>query len=104
MSVIVLTKDNFIDEVMGAGVPVLIDFYADWCGPCRMLAPTLDSLSEKREDIKVCKINVDDEPELATTFDVSVIPTLVAMKDGGVLGKTQGVVTEDAILALMGLK
>lgn len=104
MATVKLTKENFIDEVMGAGVPVLIDFYADWCGPCKMLAPTLEALSEKRTDIKVCKINVDDEPELAQTFDVSVIPTLVAMKDGGVLGKTQGVVTEDAILSLMGLK
>ncbi len=104
MATVKLTKENFIDEVMGAGVPVLIDFYADWCGPCKMLAPTLEALSEKREDIKICKINVDDEPELAETFDVSVIPTLVAMKDGGVLGKTQGVVTEDAILSLMGLK
>lgn len=104
MATVKLTKENFIDEVMGAGVPVLIDFYADWCGPCKMLAPTLEALSEKREDIKICKINVDDEPELAATFDVSVIPTLVAMKDGGVLGKTQGVVTEDAILSLMGLK
>lgn len=104
MATVKLTKENFIDEVMGAGVPVLIDFYADWCGPCKMLAPTLEALSEKREDIKICKINVDDEPELAATFDISVIPTLVAMKDGGVLGKTQGVVTEDAILSLMGLK
>ncbi len=104
MATVKLTKENFIDEVMGAGVPVLIDFYADWCGPCKMLAPTLEALSEKREDIKICKINVDDEPELAATFEVSVIPTLVAMKDGGVLGKTQGVVTEDAILSLMGLK
>lgn len=104
MATVKLTKENFIDEVMGAGVPVLIDFYADWCGPCKMLAPTLEALSEKREDIKICKINVDDEPELAATFDVSVIPTLVAMKDGGVLGKTQGIVTEDAILSLMGLK
>lgn len=104
MATVELTKENFIDEVMGAGVPVLIDFYADWCGPCKMLAPTIEALSEKRADIKVCKINVDDEPELAQTFDVSVIPTLVAMKDGGVLGKTQGVVAEDAILSLMGLK
>jgi thioredoxin 1 len=99
-----ITKDNFKEEVETCDKLVVIDLYADWCGPCKMLAPTLEALSEKREDIKICKINVDDEPELAGTFDVSVIPTLVAMKDGGVLGKTQGVVTEDAILSLMGLK
>ena len=102
MAVIKLTKENFIDEVMGAHVPVLIDFYADWCGPCRMLAPTVDALSE-REDIKVCKINVDEQPELATTFEVQVIPTLVAMKDGGVLGKSTGVMTEAAILKRLGV-
>lgn len=101
MSVIKLTKENFVDEVMQAGDPVLIDFYADWCGPCKMLAPVIDALEEKRNDIKVCKVNVDEQPELAQTFDISVIPTLVAMKDGGVLGKSTGVVSEDAILKLL---
>lgn len=102
MEIIKLTKENFVEEVMGAATPVLIDFYADWCGPCRMLAPTVDALAD-RTDIKVCKVNVDNEPELATTFEVEVIPTLVAMKDGGVIGKTTGVKTEAEILKLLGI-
>ncbi len=101
MAVIDLTKENFVEEVMQAGDPVLIDFYANWCGPCKMLAPVIHALAEKRDDIKVCKVNVDAQPELAQTFDISVIPTLVAMKDGGVLGKSTGVVSEDAILKLL---
>ena len=104
MSVTVLTKENFIDEVMGAGVPVLIDFYADWCGPCKMLAPTIHALAESRADIKVCKVNVDEQMELATTFEVQVMPTLVAMKDGGVLGKRTGVMPESEILKLLGVE
>ncbi len=101
MAVVKLTKENFVDEAMGAGVPVLIDFYADWCGPCKMLSPIVDELAEERADIKVCKVNVDEENELALTFEVSVIPTLVAMKDGGVLGKTQGLKTKQQILELL---
>lgn len=101
MSVIKLTKENFVDEVMQAGNPVLIDFYADWCGPCKMLAPTIDALARTRDDIKVCKVNVDEQPELAATFEISVIPTLVAMKDGGVLGKSTGVISEAKILELL---
>ncbi len=104
MKPIKLTKENFVEEVMGAGVPVLVDFYADWCGPCKMLAPTLDELAAERDDIKVCKVNCDEQVELASTFEVSVIPTLVAMKDGGVLGKTTGVKTKQEILALLGVK
>ena len=103
MSVIKLTKENFVDEVMQAGNPVLIDFYADWCGPCKMLAPTIDALARTRDDIKVCKVNVDEQPELATTFEISVIPTLVAMRDGGVLAKRTGVMPKDAILKMLGL-
>ena len=104
MNVITLTKENFVEEVMGASVPVLIDFYADWCGPCRMLAPTVHAIAETRNDVKICKINVDEQPELAATFEVQVIPTLVAMKDGGVLGKQTGVIPEDAILKLLGVE
>ena len=96
-----VTKDNFNDEVMKARVPVLIDFYADWCGPCRMLSPTLEELDKERDDIKVCKVNVDNDPELAAAFEISVIPTLVAMKDGGVIGKTTGVIGKKSILGLL---
>ena len=103
MAVVKITKDNFIDEVMQSGTPVLIDFYADWCGPCRMLAPTIEEIAGEREDVKVCKVNVDEQPELATTFEISVIPTLVAMRDGGVLAKRTGVTPKDAILKMLGL-
>ena len=103
MAVVKITKDNFIDEVMQSGTPVLIDFYADWCGPCRMLAPTIEEIAGEREDVKVCKVNVDEQPELATTFEISVIPTLVAMRDGGVLAKRTGVMPKDAILKMLGL-
>ncbi len=102
MKVIKLTAENFVDEVMGAELPVLIDFYADWCGPCKMLSPTVDALAQEHDDIKVCKVNVDEQPELAATFEISVIPTLVAMKDGGVLGKSTGVISGDSILKLLG--
>lgn len=103
MAVVKITKDNFIDEVMQSGKPVLIDFYADWCGPCRMLAPTIEEIAGEREDVKVCKVNVDEQSELATTFEISVIPTLVAMRDGGVLAKRTGVMPKDAILKMLGL-
>ena len=103
MSIVKLTKENFVDKVMGAQKVVLIDFYADWCGPCRMLSPTIEEIANEREDVKVCKVNVDDQPELANTFEISVIPTLVAMKDGGVLNKSTGVMGKDSIIKMLGL-
>ena len=103
MKVINVTSENFVDEVLKSGVPVLIDFYADWCGPCRMLSPTVEEIAEEREDVKVCKVNVDNCPDVASAFDVSVIPTLVAMKDGGVLGVKTGVCPKQDILALLGV-
>ena len=103
MKVTVINSDNFVEEVMQADKPVLVDFYADWCGPCKMLMPTVHELAEERDDIKICKVNVDDCPDIARAFDVSVIPTLVALKDGGVLGVKTGVQSKSEILKLLGV-
>ena len=93
MAVIRLTKENFQAEVMQADKPVLIDFYADWCGPCQMVSPIVDEIASERSDIKVCKVNVDEQMELAQSFGVSSIPTLVVMQDGKV---TQQVVPAES--------
>ena len=103
MAVIELTVENFDAEVLQSETPVLVDFWASWCGPCRMLSPVVDEIAEETDTIKVCKVNVDEQPELATTFEISVIPTLVAMRDGGVLAKRTGVMPKDAILKMLGL-
>ena len=101
MAVIKLTKDNFEAEVMNCDKPVLIDFYADWCGPCRMLSPVVDEIAKEREDILVGKINVDECPELAQAFGVVSIPTLVVMKQGNVLQQSAGVRPKAQILAML---
>lgn len=85
-----ITKTNFDNEVIRSDKPVLIDFWAEWCGPCRMLAPTVDSIAEERADIKVGKINVDVEQELAVSFGIDSIPTLIIVKNGEVAGKLVG--------------
>jgi thioredoxin 1 len=103
MEIIKLTKENFVDEVFSSPVPVLIDFYADWCGPCRMLAPTVEKIAEERDDVKVCKVNVDEQGEIANTFEISVIPTLAVMKDGALIKKEAGVKDKTAILAMLGI-
>ena len=90
MSVIAITKENFHKEVMLSEKPVLIDFWAPWCGPCRMVGPLVDEIAEERDDIKVGKINVDEEPELAAQFQIMSIPTLMVFKDGEVVSKTMG--------------
>ena len=90
MSVIKISKENFASEVLNSNKPVLLDFYADWCGPCRMIAPALEEIAEERSDIKVCKVNVDEQPELARQFQVLSIPMLVVMKDGEIAQKTIG--------------
>lgn len=101
MAVINLTKDNFNKEVLNSDKPVLIDFFAGWCGPCRMLSPVVDEIANEREDIKVCKVNVDEESELAGLFQISSIPTLAVIKDGNVVGGVVGVRSKREILKML---
>ena len=101
MSYINITSDNFHEEVLNSDKPVLIDFWAAWCGPCRMIAPIVEEIAAERSDIKVGKINVDDEPSLAAQFGVMSIPTLVVMKDGEVVNQAVGVRPKEQILQLL---
>ena len=100
MSVIKVNKDNF-ESVKNGDKPVLLDFYADWCGPCAMVAPIIDSIAEERADIVVGKVNVDVSPELAGAFGVYSIPTLVVLKGGKVHRQVSGARPKDAILSLL---
>lgn len=100
MSVVTITKDNFEKEVLLSDRPVLLDFWAPWCGPCRMVSPIVDEIAAEAADKKVGKINVDDEPELARQFGVMSIPTLVVMKDGKIANKAVGARPKAAILAM----
>ena len=100
MSVKMIGKNNF-EEVKNSDKPVLIDFYADWCGPCRMVAPILHEIAEERPDVIVAKINVDDEEELAMEFGVYSIPTLVVMKNGEVIKQASGPRPKAQILAML---
>lgn len=102
MSVITITKDNFQKEVAESEKPVLLDFWASWCGPCRMVSPVVDEIAEERGDIKVGKINVDEQSELASSFGVMSIPTLVVMKNGKAVNQAVGARPKESILALLG--
>ena len=101
MAVITITQDNFKGEVLESDKPVLLDFWATWCGPCRMVSPIVDEISEERSDIKVGKINVDEQMELAQQFRIVSIPTLVVMKDGQIANKAVGAMPKEDILALL---
>ena len=101
MAVIEITQENYEAEVLHSDKPVLLDFWAAWCGPCQMLSPVVDKIGEEHEDIKVGKINVDTEGELASQFRVMSIPTLIVMKDGEESNRSVGVVSQEEILALL---
>lgn len=101
MEVLTITKENFENEVLQSDKPVLLDFWAVWCGPCRMVSPIVDEIANERDDIKVGKINVDEQSELAQQFGVMSIPTLVVMKNGEIANKAVGALPKDEILALL---
>ena len=101
MSVLHLTKENFEQEVLQSDKPVLLDFFAAWCGPCKMLAPILDDIAAEREDIKVCKVDVDAEPELAARYQVVSIPTLFVIKNGEIVNQSLGAKPKAQILAML---
>ncbi len=101
MSVITITKENFEAEVLKSTKPVLLDFWASWCGPCRMVSPVVDEIAAENADIKVGKVNVDEQHELAANFNVMSIPTLLAIKGGKVVNKAVGAMPKQQILNLV---
>ncbi len=102
MAIVHVTKDTFEQEVLTADKPVIVDFWAVWCGPCQALAPVLEEIDKENGDqVKVCKINVDEEGELAVQFGIMSIPTVLIFKDGEQVGKSIGFTTKEAILELV---
>ena len=101
MSAINVNKNNFNQEVLNSDKPVLMDFWAPWCGPCQMVSPIVDEIAAERSDIKVGKINVDEQPELAAQFGVMSIPTLVVMKSGRIVNQAVGARPKAQILAML---
>ena len=101
MSAVNISKENFQHEILNSDKPVLLDFWASWCGPCRMVLPLVEQIAEEREDIKVGKINVDEQPELAEQYGVFTIPTLVVMKNGREVTRSAGAKPKHAIEAML---
>ena len=101
MSVINITRNNFQNEIINSDKPVLLDFWAPWCGTCRMVGPILEEIAGERSDIKIGKINVDEQPELASQFRVMSIPTLIVIKDGKIVNQSMGAKPKNAILAML---
>ena len=102
MAVITITKENFAQEVLQSTKPVLLDFWASWCGPCRMLSPVVDEVAEERTDVKVGKVNVDEQPELAGEFGVMSIPTLLVFEQGKLVRQAVGARPKASVLDLLG--
>ena len=101
MSAININKNNFQNEVLNSDKKVLLDFWAPWCGPCRMVVPMVEEIAKERPDIKVGKINVDENPELASQFGIMSIPTLVVIENGNIVNQAMGARPKDAILAML---
>ena len=101
MSITTVTVDNFQQEVLECEKTVLVDFWAPWCGPCRMVVPMVEEIAKERPDIKVGKINVDENPELASQFGIMSIPTLVVMENGKIINQAMGARPKNAILAML---
>ena len=101
MKVLHINKDNFHKEVLNSEKPVLLDFFASWCGPCRMVGPILDEIAEEREDIKVCKVDIDEQPELASRYRIMSVPTLMVLKNGQIMEQSIGAKPKHQILAMV---
>ena len=101
MSIVNLTRNNFKTEVMQSDKTDLIDFWAEWCGPCRMMSPVIDEVAETLSDVKVCKVNVDEASDLASMFGIESIPTLVVIKNGQTVNKSIGLISKEQVLQLL---
>ena len=101
MAIINLTRNNFKSEVMSSDKTVLIDFWAEWCGPCRMMSPVVDEIADEVSDVKVCKVNVDEASDLASMFGIESIPTLIVIKNGQTVNKSIGLISKEQVLSLI---